>query len=193
MDGKIKDKIKLTDKNTMKANVIPTIDEAGYEDLEAEVRFDGDSLKYSSTDEGFRHHERASPSPFSNKDYLKFLPSEGAARSLVASSIQASVQHQKGLENEADLALIDVNLTAYDVVYEEIEAEVKFGKDVSKDSSTNRGLRHYERTSPSPFSNEEYLRILPFADSRWSSGSSSTEDLISHQRGPENETVTTSF
>ena len=106
MDDKINDNINLNDENTMKANVIPTINEVGYEDIEAEVRFDVESLKYSSTAEGFRHHERASPSPFSN---------------------------------------------------------------------------------------EEYLRILPFADSRWSSGGGSTEDLISHEHGLENETVTTSF
>ena len=94
IDDNIEDRIELNEIEAVKVNdLVPTMNEADYEDIEAEVRFDGDSIKYFSTDKSFRYYERTSPQPFSNEDYLQILPFADSRLSSGASSTEALTCH----------------------------------------------------------------------------------------------------
>ena len=95
------------------------------------------------------------------------------------------------VKNEKKLMRNDICLNAKKVDYERIVAEVRFDDESSKQYSTNRGVGNPNRTAPPPFSNKDYLEILPLNAAKHSLGSRTTENFVKHKNGLENEAVTT--
>ena len=108
MHDHMDDRMELKDKEKPKKDdVFVTVNEANYEHIEAEVKFDEEFPKDSSTDEDFEETERTSPIAFSNDNYLEVLPDDDddGTPTLGTDSTEQFIKHPYGSEDEAVTSL----------------------------------------------------------------------------------------
>jgi len=105
--------MELKDKETPKTDdVFVIVNEADYENIEAEVKFDEEFPKDSSTDDDFEDNVRSSPIAFSNANYLEVFPDndngdddDDGTETLGTDSTERFIHHQYGMDDEAVTSL----------------------------------------------------------------------------------------
>ena len=113
MHDHMDDRMELKDKETPKKDdVFVIVNEADYENIEAEVKFDEEFPKDSSTDDDFEDNVRSSPIAFSNANYLEVFPDndngdddDDGTETLGTDSTERFIHHQYGMDDEAVTSL----------------------------------------------------------------------------------------